>query len=689
MRSSGHFARRPTALFGAIVLLTVGMACSRGGRSDTDAPTGPAPTTPVLDTTTVAPVVTDTGNRGTTVPDPTSLPSSPARPEPVDQLLPAPGYGYLELPDGTTLSINVMFPSKADDGPFPTVVEYSGYDPSNPDSGLLGRVFNALGYAYVGVNLRGSGCSGGSFALFDEQQAVDGYDMIETIAAQPWVLHGRVGMVGISYSGITQLFVAATRPPSLAAITPLSVFDDGFRSTLYPGGILNRGFAVEWATERTRQAQPFGQTWTRRRADAGDTTCAANQAERTGNEDAAALIVQHPYYDPAVADRFNPSLYVDRIEVPVFLAGAWQDEQTGGRFPALLDRFAPATKVYATLMNGLHTESLGLGALERYYEFLDFYVARRTPRLGLLASVIPTVVYWTLFDSPGLLLPLPRFSGLDYQAALARFESEPRVRVLFEEGAASGTKAGSPVPRFEQSFTAWPPPGVIATPLRLSPGAGGTSYTYDPDAVPNTFYEGSETGIWKAGVRWTWPAVPDDNAVGFESSPYVRDTVLVGPASADLWIASSTPDTDIEVTITEVRPDGEEVFVQSGRLRVSQRALDPARSTALRPVHTHLEADRAPLTPGTPTLVRVEVLPFAHVFRSGSRLRVLVGSPGGNHAHWSFDNLPAGGTVRILTDDSHPSRVMLPVLPGISVPDERPPCGALRGQPCRTYRPLR
>jgi len=689
MRASGPIARRPSAaLLGAIVLLA-GVGCSSSDGASTGAPTGPTPTTAAA-ATTAAPVVADTSDRSTTtVPDTATAATDAGRPAPVDQVLPAPGYGYLELPDGTTLSINVMFPGKANDGPFPTVVEYSGYDPSNPDSGLLGRVFNALGYAYVGVNLRGTGCSGGAFALFDEQQAVDGYDMIETIAAQPWVRHGRVGMVGISYSGITQLFVAATRPPSLAAISPLSVFDDAFRSTLYPGGMLNTGFAVDWATERTRQAEPFGQAWTRRRSDAGDTTCAANQEQRSGNEDAGALIAQHPYYDPTVADRLNPSRYVDRIDVPVFLAGAWQDEQTGGRFPALLDRFAPTTKVYATLMNGLHTESLGLGALERYYEFLDFYVARRTPKLGLLASVIPTVVYWTLFDSPGLLLPLPRFSGLDYEEALARFEAEPRVRVLFEEGAASGTKAGAPVPRFEQSFTAWPPPGVIATPMRLSPGSGGTSYTYDPDAVPDTFYEGSESGIWKAGVRWTWPAVPDDHVVGFESAPYARDTVLVGPASADLWITSTTADTDIEVTITEVRPDGQEVFVQSGRLRASQRALDPAASTELRPVHTQLEADSAPLSPGTPTLVRVEVLPFAHVFRSGSRLRVLVGSPGGNHAHWSFDNLPAGGTVRVLTDDAHPSRLMVPVVPGISVPAERPPCGSLRGQPCRTYRSLR
>ena len=50
-------------------------------------------------------------------------------------------------------------------------------------------------------------------------------------------------MVGISYPGISQLFVAAARPPSLAAIAPMSVIGNT-ASTLLPGGILNDGFAL-------------------------------------------------------------------------------------------------------------------------------------------------------------------------------------------------------------------------------------------------------------------------------------------------------------------------------------------------------------------------------------------------------------------------------------------------------------
>ena len=119
--------------------------------------------------------------------------------------------------------------------------------------------------------MRGTGCSGGAFDYFETLQSLDGYDVVETAARQPWVLHNRVGMVGVSYGGISQLFVGATRPPSLAAITPLSVIDNT-ATTLYPGGILNTGFAVQWAEDRVDDSKPAspteGQGWAYKRIQA-------------------------------------------------------------------------------------------------------------------------------------------------------------------------------------------------------------------------------------------------------------------------------------------------------------------------------------------------------------------------------------------------------------------------------------
>ena len=128
--------------------------------------------------------------------------------------------------------------------------------------------------------MRGTGCSGGAFDFFEPLQGLDGYDVIETVARQPWVLHHKVGMIGVSYGGISQLFVAATARPSLSAITPLSVIDNT-ATTLYPGGILNTGFALSWAEDRVarRQARHAkgGQPWALERIRGGDRTCAANQ----------------------------------------------------------------------------------------------------------------------------------------------------------------------------------------------------------------------------------------------------------------------------------------------------------------------------------------------------------------------------------------------------------------------------
>ena len=112
-----------------------------------------------------------------------------------------------------------------------------------------------LGFATVSVQMRGTGCSGGAFDLFGLPSDYDGYDVVQAVGAQPWVLNHKVGMVGISYSGFSQLVVAGTDPPDLAAITPLSPTDDLY-STGYPGGIYNDGFAAGWIQQRIHDAEP-------------------------------------------------------------------------------------------------------------------------------------------------------------------------------------------------------------------------------------------------------------------------------------------------------------------------------------------------------------------------------------------------------------------------------------------------
>ena len=165
------------------------------------------------------------------------------------------GYGYITTRDGTKLSINVTFPKDGSTGPWPVILNYSGYDPSQPgDPPREVAMYPYQGYVTVGVNLRGTTCSGGAFEFMEDLQALDGYDVVELLARQTWS-NGNVGMAGISYSGYSQLYVGATNPPHLDAITPSSPYSDTYSGILYPGGILNDGFALGWATEREQDAR--------------------------------------------------------------------------------------------------------------------------------------------------------------------------------------------------------------------------------------------------------------------------------------------------------------------------------------------------------------------------------------------------------------------------------------------------
>ncbi len=500
-------------------------------------------------------------------------------------------------------------------------------------------------------------------------------------------------MVGISFPGITQLFVAHTRPPHLSAITPLSVLDDTY-ATLYPGGIFNDGFALGWAKDRQADARPStstggGQGWASKRIAAGDKTCLANQALRLQAPDVLKEIRANAYNRGAATAALAPASFVQDIDVPVFLAGAWQDQETGSHFANMLGNFSPDIPMKITVMNGVHQDSLAPAVLSEWIEFLDFYVAKRIPSVPPAARALATIALARVFG-PGATLAPDRFTDQpDYETALRAFEAEPRVRVLFDVGADN-----VPMPAFSTTAPSFPLPDTTARTWYLGndgaltdsapTSAAADRFAYEPSAFPRTM-KTLDDGLTP---EYGWEPVPAGKAVGYVTAPLTADTVLVGTGSVDLWVRATTPDVDFGVTISEVRPDGEETYVQTGWLRASQRALDARASTALLPVQTHARADVAPLPKGSPTLVRVPLYPFGHAFRAGSRIRVVVQPPGGNRPEWAFAAITRPSTVTIVRSPSHPSKMVLPVVGGVDVTTGLPACNSLRGQPCRNYVPL-
>lgn len=617
------------------------------------------------------------------------------------------GYGYLTTRDGTELAINVHLPGPPENGPYPTMIEYSGYayaQPGVPESGIQ-PIAQLLGYAVVDVNMRGTGCSGGAFDFFEPLQALDGYDVIETIARQPWVANGEVGMIGVSYGGISQLFVAAKRPPSLAAITPLSVIDSTM-TTLYPGGILNTGFALEWGQDRVDDAQPAGPTtgqpWAWQRIEGGDGVCAANQELHPEAANLIEKIRRNDYYRPKIADPLSPVEFVDEIDVPVFMACQWTDEQTGGHCPTLAGAMTGTRKKWFTFTNGVHTDALDPEIFNRWYDFLQIYVAKEKPEpnAGGVGGLAP-LLYQTVMGVPGVTLPDdPIQHEPDLAAAKAAFEAQRPVRILFDNGA--GGAPVKPVPGFERSFRSFPVPGTeqrswyLAAGGRLAakPRGGADRFTWDADARPPTNFTGN-TGsgdLWTDHPGYDWTRNPEGTALAYVSKPLGRDTAVLGNGELQVLVRSQAKNVDLQATITEVRPDGKETFVQGGWMRTEARKIDRAASSLGDPRPTFRKRDAQTLPKGRWVKVRIPLYYQGHVYREGSRLRVIVSAPGGDQPTWAFGETttdPAGTPwVAIAHDRKNPSRLVLPVVEEVEAPTPLPGCPALRGQPCRDYQPL-
>lgn len=616
------------------------------------------------------------------------------------------GFGYLEVRDGVTLSVMVRFPNEDLYGPapWPTVVEYSGYAPSNPDVPQPGTMIaNLLGFAVVGVNMRGTGCSGGVFDVFSPAQAADGYDVVETVARQEWVLGNRVGMVGLSYPGISQLYVAATRPPSLAAITPLSVIDDLWRQQ-WPGGTYNSGFTRAWLAQRDAETRVGGQAWDQARIDAGDEQAAANQRIRSQNLD-------FERFGRAI-ENFRPSLdarrvenVVDRIEVPVYLTGAWQDEQTGSRFALMLDRFSSSPHLVFTLFNGHHPDGYSPMVILRWFEFLSFHVARRVPVVHELIRTFAPLQFAEVFGAM-LELEEDRFGDVvdDLDAAFARYTAEPPVRILFESGAGSDTP-GATAARYEVLTSAFPPPGTEVGRWWFAPGGAlvdeplaevdvDAVYADDPEAgeqcyaIIESLQDFTKPTV---PIEWTW--FEDDRTVRFETAPLGSSLTIAGQGHVDLWLRPGTTDTSVQVTLTEIRPDGHEVRLQSGWHRPVHRKEDPTRSDDLRVDYSFTPEDRVDLTVGEWIRFRVPFMPLAHVVRAGSKLRVAVSTPGRDTPLWCFENpVVEGATHAVGLGGERASSLVLPIWSDdehLLDHAELPAADALRGQPARAARPIR
>ncbi|KAJ9121210.1 hypothetical protein QFC24_004885 [Naganishia onofrii] len=227
------------------------------------------------------------------------------------------GYNSLALPcaikvthdhkvlvrDGCRLYCDIYRPVDSDDKPVPAIIcwgpfgkKYSGltflphipWKIGVPDGTLSGlerfegpdpAVLVPRGYAIVNVDARGVGNSDGDVVIMGTQEGEDGYDVIESIAKEPWCT-GNVGMSGNSHLAIVQWHIASQQPPSLKAIAPWEACADLYREQFVRGGAFDSGLfdfisthiirgngGVEDFFEMYRRSQTQNVYWADKRVD--------------------------------------------------------------------------------------------------------------------------------------------------------------------------------------------------------------------------------------------------------------------------------------------------------------------------------------------------------------------------------------------------------------------------------------
>jgi putative CocE/NonD family hydrolase len=259
-------------------------------------------------------------------------------------------------------------------------------------------------------------------------------------------------------------------------------------------------------------------------------------------------------------------------------------------------------------------------------------------------------------------------------------DREPVVQLLLAHGDREDMLAGDFV---ATEASDWPVPSTTWIPLHLDPTVSGTATSIN---------DGTLTPGPATAATQSYPAIPslpsatdpyNTAIVGINSAPLLTDMTLAepqglsyttapfaapvesaGPASVELVLSSTAPESDLYAVLSDVWPDGSAHPMAAGRLKsgypgvdVSRSLVDPA-GNIVQPYGIYDVVDPAEV--GEERRYHVELWPIGNRFETGHRLRLhVIGVSGA-----SQPGLPALHTVR-LGDGA--SRLLFPVLPGSDV----------------------
>lgn len=443
--------------------------------------------------------------------------------------------------DGVYLATDLYLPKGA--GHRTTVLCRLPYDKCGESFFMptVARWFRERGYAVVVQQTRGKLSSEGTIAPF-AFEASDGFDALEWIASQSWS-DGSVVMIGDSYCGFTQWAAAASRHPTLKAITPRVTSVELHDDWLSRQGVFSLQLMVDWVLHTWLDEQLYDAVfdWDRR------PLCRvahdlAGRRYPAWADDWARGVASLPKVIPA--------------DVPALHMGGWWD---------IFGRGQMAT--WRTAKAASHaSQYLLLGARDHAWFPLhkgpDAFV---DPRLAT-----DTVEAFT----EETLLPIEAF----FRHILAGANAPPAVS--FELTGAGWREAST-----------WPPPEADRTLMYAADSArafvgpeGGAllaraerrsravEWTHDPlDPVPSLIPNPWE---WLASTSDERDVEVRDDVLTFSSEPLERDLDLAGPVRVLATVSSSAPSCHLAAKLVVVDPAGPAFRLLDGIAVVS-----PADST--------------------------------------------------------------------------------------------------------------
>ena len=550
----------------------------------------------------------------------------------------------IPMRDGIHLHADIHRPETADRvpalvaiSPYPRQIQHLGLPIGFIEAGQS-DFFVPRGYAHVIVNCRGTGGGGGTYALTSPTEHLDLYDLIEWVAGQPWC-DGNVGMIGVSYFAIEQFNAAIQAPPHLRAIFPWSATVDLYREIFWHGGIPTGGFAAKYFNAMGM-------------ADRDDQDFFRGRFFRLLNK-----VLQIPAIHRRLArPHDNPVSMLGRALRFAYRPHPWDDIylRVSVEHP-LFDAFWRERDVTGRI--GQIRVPLYLGA-----DWDNVSVHLQTPFLAL--ERLPKDIPLRVAMAPRGTLQWP-WESLHVEA-LAWFDH-------WLKGRDTGIMDGKPIRYFVEGADEWretdewPPPGTSFKALHLRADgrlaaeqgpADGRDYLYLPKALDRPRNSNP-------------PPLPP--LLTWDSAPLAQAVEVIGPLVLSLVAESSATDTDWIIKLQDVAADGSARNLTQGWLRASHRALDPARSTPSRPEHPHDRAEA--LVPGEKTTFEIAILPTAHRFRAGHRLRLALTSEdcdGFAMQGMTHTGLGMAARNRVFSD----SRLLLPLAAGASTDADRTPASA-------------